>query len=546
MGAIPGSAAIGLLSVLMLTASAAVAQPITPGGVQDTLKPRPTLPQLHDSSAVETEASLKPKTSLDALAQTVVVRSFSFSGNNQVPSADLQALLAGYLGRPITITDLYEAADKLTAYYNAQGYTLASALIPAQKISEGSIRIEIVEGLIGAVRYEGLRRYRQSQLASRIGIQPGSLYRGREFERKVRLLNTLPGLEVRAKILPGEDYGSADIVINAREKLLQGQVFADNGGSEAVGRFRGGALVTVNNPLTLADQLTLTGMRSSGGLLNYYSAAYSLPLGRESSRLVLSYGQADFDIAGPFTGISGSNRVLHGEVLLPLLAKRGEQFDLTLGGTNTRANADFSGTTFSQSDVTVAELSGRYALQRPSGYSLQTILGLVSNFQQDDSPIGTTSVPLKMDLLVQQSVRLPAGLQLALLAQFVYGRDALPDTQKWSIGGPNSVRGYGPAEARGDWGYLGQLSLSRNLAIGPVLVSPHVFYDLGVTRQHQADRYPTGSAPSDAMLAAAGAGADLGWRSLTLKLDYAVPTTNAPASDGRDDGRFYGAFAYVF
>lgn len=538
--------------IAALFASAALgntqAQPPTPGAVQDTLKAPPVLQAPVSSPALQQEAAaLKPQASGTAAGRSITVQGFEFTGNTLLTNEQLAAAVADYVDKPITLVELYEAADRITALYVRQGYTLASAIVPAQKVTEGTVRLEVVEGRISQLKYEGFKRYEPRDLAPILGTPEGQLYQSADFEQRLRTLDTLPGLDVRARLQPGEQYGTSDILLIGEETLLQGTLFADNAGTENIGVIRMGAQLTLNNPLGVADQLSLTGLRSRESLLKYGSATYSLPVGLGASRLALTYGLAEFDVSGAFEGIGGSNRNLRGELSLPLHSSSRQRYGLSLAASHVKANTDFSGVTFNRSKVTLAEVAGNYSRSHSNRAVTQLGLVVASNFSRFDASDATPSaVPLKADLDVQHLLPLALGFQLLGRAQFVYALDALPDTQKFSLGGPSSVRSYAPSEARGDWGYLAQFTLSRSFALGPVLISPHAFYDLGEVRQHDASRFPPGSQPQDVRLAGYGFGSDVNYRTLSMKLDYAIPTTNAPVSDGKEDGRFYGSLSLSF
>lgn len=527
----------------------ASAQPpaVTPGAVQDTLK---RTPELKSAPALLSPAA-EPPPRADAPpplpAKTITVEHFEFAGNTLYSSEALNRLVARYTQRPITLVELYEAADRITDYYVRQGYTLASAVVPAQKVTEGTVRLEIIEGRIGQVRYEGLKRYRPADLAYFLDSASGRIYQAGRFETSLRRLDQLPGLDVRARLQPGDDYGSSDVVVQASETPIQGSVFLDNGGTENIGVIRSGAQLILNNPLGRADQLSLTGLRSRQGLLNYLSGAYSLPAGRDGSRVNLSYGYARFDVAGAFQGVSGSNRTARAELLLPVYGSAADQLTAIAAINDTRANTDFSGVPFATTAVTVLEVGGSFSRSYANRALTQVSALLGSNFARYDATTDTASQPLKLDLDFQQLTPLPYALELLTRTQFVYGIDPLPDTQKFSLGGPQTVRGYAPSEARGDWGYLAQASLSRRYLLGSALVvAPRLFYDAGAVRQHQAARFPPSARPQDVSLASYGFGADAGYRNLSLKLDYAVPTSSTPVSDGKEDGRFYGSLSLLF
>ena len=64
----------------------------------------------------------------------IQVDKFILSGNSLFDDSVLLGVIGKYTGTPITIEDLYEAADDLQRFYRQQGYLLASVYVPAQKV----------------------------------------------------------------------------------------------------------------------------------------------------------------------------------------------------------------------------------------------------------------------------------------------------------------------------------------------------------------------------------------------------------------------------
>lgn len=512
--------------------------PLTPGAISDTLKRPPELqPPAPLASPV---APPRPKAPAGATAKTVTVQRFEFHGNTLFSDAELAPMVASYLGRPISLTELYEAADLITGHYVQAGYTLASAVLPAQKVSGGTVQIEIIEGKVDKIAYEGLKRYRAEDLNVYVGNSAGKVYRADRFEGGLRTVDALPGLDAKAVLRPGAQYGTTDIVVQAKEDPFEGLFFVDNSGRDTVGEYRFATQLTFNNPLRVGDQFSLMALRSSNDLLEYFSGTYSLPTGWRGSRVNLSYGYAEFQLAGTFQGVEGSNRNLRGELEIPLLRGGPDQLTLISAVSNTKADTDFSGIPLRGTDLTLFEVGGTYTHAYASGAVSQLIGTLGSNFQKSDGS-DPNAQRYRLELDAQHIQPLPMELQLVGHGLFVYSPDPLPDTQQLSLGGPGSVRGYAPSEVRGDWGYFGSLSLRRSFAVGVATLTPRVFVDAGAVRS----RDPSGATP-ETSLSSVGVGADATMDRISLKLDYAIPTDAVPVSDGKDDGRVYGTLAVQF
>ena len=56
--------------------------------------------------------------------------------------------------KEVSLLDIYKVRDAITAKYRAAGYVLSQAIIPPQQISDGIVRIQVVEGYIGKVEFD--------------------------------------------------------------------------------------------------------------------------------------------------------------------------------------------------------------------------------------------------------------------------------------------------------------------------------------------------------------------------------------------------------
>ncbi len=88
----------------------------------------------------DTELSLKG-------GRTIVVREIQFSGNNAIPTKQLDDLTSFYLNKPIAAADLSEMQQKIVSLYKSKGYSQVKVLIPSKQ-KGGVLTVSIQEGRI--------------------------------------------------------------------------------------------------------------------------------------------------------------------------------------------------------------------------------------------------------------------------------------------------------------------------------------------------------------------------------------------------------------
>lgn len=543
---------VGLLRAMSLAAwtaglSAQSSVP-TPGTVGDTLEPLPQLQPPPEPAPIQ-QPPRPPQTPPQG-GTAVPVQSFSFSGNTVIPTAELQAAVQSYVGRSLTLLEIYDAAEKITETYVRRGYTLASVNVPAQKVDRGTVLLEVIEGRVASVRVEGNKRYRPGTMMDYLtGVRPPEVYRGTDLEASLNQLNELPGLSTRAILRPGGQFGTSDVIIEAREDSFEGLVSTDNYGRESTGEFRFTASGTVNNPLTLADKLQFLGLVSEDALLKYGFLDYSFPLGSRGPRLSLSYGYADFEVDDKvFDGIDGSNQTGRAALSLPLLRDRSTRLLLSVGVSNTQADSDLDGVPLPrETDITLFELGTTLLHTWPSLAYTQLKLDMSSNFatatiEELNADGGSDDQAFRAHLGMLHLEPLPWKFQALLSLAGAWTPDPLVDTEQFSVGGPGTVRGYPASDIRGDRGYFGSLTLRRPFIVGPLTVYGSIFADSG--KVFVLDAAPGVS--EEESLSSVGTGFEIRYRQWSAKLDASFPTDNHLASDGRDDYRLFGALSVSY
>lgn len=475
--------------------------------------------------------------------QRIAVGRFLIKGNRIFSSETLLFLVRDYLYRPITLSEIYEAADKITKYYVDNGYSLALTTVPAQRVNKGTITFEVLEGRIGRVYPEDNTLYSSADIMAHLrGINSDEAYSAQPLESALLELNSLPGLKTKAVLKPGDFYGRSDIVIKTQEKPVAAALSVDNYGREANGRIRTTLAAQINNSFGLADQIQAVGLISESGLLKYNSLGYNLAPAVGGPRLFLNYGQADFEVAGsPVAGRSRNGRV---NLEQPLRRTRNETLNVGIGGTRILSNINLAGAPINATGITYFDISGAYNILGEKGGVTQMSLALISNFDDQDASDCTpgnaacTGIAAKVDLNLLRLQPLANRLDLLLRVNAAYSAEPLPESVQFGIGGPGSIRAYPSAEARGESGYAAGADFRFAVLTAPVGMTARVFGDYGVV--HRADASDR-TLPDDTALGAVGVGFDFGYTEhFTARVDVAWPTitksSSTPTLPSENDG----------
>src|SRR3546814_4805294 len=76
----------------------------------------------------------------------------------------------------------------------------------------------------------------------------------------MRQLNSLPGLQARAILKPGAQYGSSDTMVRVEEDPFSASTAPDNYVRENICEFRLSAQASLNSPYAVGEQLNIIGL----------------------------------------------------------------------------------------------------------------------------------------------------------------------------------------------------------------------------------------------------------------------------------------------
>ncbi len=490
----------------------------------------------------------------------MLVQRFRFEGNQVYTAEQLQAVIAGWEGKELTLDDIYHVSDVLTAFYRRHGYMLATVNVPAQRVRSGVIRLEVVEGRLEDVRFEGNQSYSTEFLGRRLrGVRAGQVLTARKLERDLLLLNDLPGLTARSVIEPGRQYGTSDLLVRTQEKRIAGSLRLDNYGRVTVGEWRLEAEASVNNPLAIGDQLNLLVTQSGSAHLRFGRLSYSLPVDDRGTRGTISYSRFLYDVAPAKAGVADSHgdgsdwrvqlshpvvRSRQRNVLASAGFVRQDNYSSTDPGTGPQTSGTYIG---------YGEFSVLWAEQHKDRSQTLASAVLSGNFKHNHNGSRANALKGKLQVNLTHVRALTPKWVLQAQAEGVLSVDPLPNGQQYRIGGPGNVRGFPSSELSGDNGYRFSLEASRPLPLWQGLNSRfRVFWDGGVVLRSDASRAPGGafavvSAKGRESLTDIGAGLSLPFSDrLGLDLEYVRPTDGHTVSDGRRNDRYWAVLTATF
>lgn len=454
-----------LLAVAPLTAFAVDAVLPDAGTILQQLAPLTPLTPSSDRGAltIEQPAENKMPASLPFL-----VHSFEITGNTQIDTPTLLALVAKFQGTTLTLPEVAEVANLITAYYRSHDFPLARAIIPPQTIERGIVRIEVIEALYGQVSLDNSSQVNDALLQSMLSpLQGGQAISQTRMDHVLLLLSDVPGVLVDATLKPGSEIGSSDLVVSTLPgPSVFGSVTLDNYGNRYTGRERLSGALSVLNVLDLGDTLSVNAM-SSGRGMHYGRLGYEFMFNGLGTRLGAAYSMLDYVLGAPITtDIHGTAQVTSLWAKHPLIRSRDANVQVQIQYDAIKLR-DFYAVTI-ENDRSLSNLSLSLSGDvRDQWFDSAAVNAWTLNWSTghvgfdnatahgaDATTANTQGGFSKWNASLVRLQALTPESQLHLTASTQWARNNLDSSQRMSVGGPYSVRAYDPGVMSGDKGYF--------------------------------------------------------------------------------------------
>jgi hemolysin activation/secretion protein len=474
--------------------------------------PPPTLPRAPEPPQVtpgEIPASPAPEAGAippGADRVTVTPVAITLRGGTVYSNEQLAPLIQPLIGKPVPASEIFKLAAAIERKYRDDGYFLSIVRVPPQRVADGRIVLQVVEGHISNVVVEGTAGPVQEKvhdyLNRLVGISP---VRVRDLERYLLLANDLPGVRVKSVLRPGSEPGASELVGEVTRKPVDMFSQVDNRGSAFAGPAQGTFVPGVNSFTSLGERLEGTFFTTFNSQSVFGQVAASAAIGSEGFR-IRGYGGAGYNQPGgalqtiqyqghiTVAGVLGAYPIIRSRDLNWNVAVGGDLYNQTVdafGGTarlfESYQRAVFLSTDANYRDewqgVTWGNIRGRKGLPGFMGGSSNTS-PLLPRAGMD---VGFLKVA--GDLARLQRLWTMESMAFSVLASFgwQYTDSILPANEKYFLGGDRYGRGYYAGEVTGDRAIGGSVELQFDVVApqgaswppGGLPVQFYAFYDWG-------------------------------------------------------------------
>jgi hemolysin activation/secretion protein len=390
--------------------------------------------------------------------------------------------------------------------YHRSGYPAVLVNIPEQTLEGGIVKFEVIEARIGRVKVTGNRYFSTDGILKELGsLNSGKILYQPTLQREIARLKRNPDFEISPTMSAGQVLGTIDVELKVVDKLpLHGHFELNNRASHNTTQLRANGLIRYENlwqkEHSFSFQYQTAPQKTSD--VQLFTTTYSFPSPWNiDNQLTLYNLYSDTDVGfGEGFKVKGKGKIFGLRYGVPLPTYNLYAHNVTLGidfkdfNQATGFTLEKDGTTeTTETPITYLPISLSYSSSLADGWGGTTQFsgGLnlsLRGFGSKESEFELKRYKGKSNYLfatagIQRTQKLFSGLNISMSLDGQTADRPLIDSEQYSAGGMESVRGYMESEASGDNAVHGTAEVLfpdplEKFGIGKWFwMTPYFFYD---------------------------------------------------------------------
>lgn len=388
-----------------------------------------------------------------------------------------------YKDNRISPESLHDVKRRLTTYYQKRGYINSLAIIPDQEVVDDIIRIQVIEGRLTAIKLFDNYYVSNSYIFARLGPvmeKKGRILNVYELEQSLQecipLLTRNPRIDkINVRLKPGISMGEATLEIHTKEaRMMQIKLDANNHQSPGIGSYCGKIGVRHLNPLGFGDSVHLLYGMTEG--LDDMALNYQFPINTKAYLTFAADQSESVIIVTPYDQFDLTNQVTRFSmgITWPFFQNLSHEFSMTIRMERLHAETTLEGNPcrlVGADDNGESDMSIAHCIHEWIHRSNDQVFGIRSTASFGLDAFDTTVNESGPDgrfatwLIQTQYLKHLDFLDSEIIARLDvrYSNKELMPSQKFALGGAQSVRGYRENRITSDDGQLFSLQFQKPL-----------------------------------------------------------------------------------
>ena len=444
--------------------------------------------------------------------------------------------------------------------YRADGYILSKAVVPPQKIEDGVVQIDVIEGFVDNVAIQGqvrgprklLNKYRKALLRSRP-------LKATDLERYLLLVDDLPGVSVKSVLTPSKfKQGATNLTLILTNKRIDISFGADNRGTKFNGPFQFNAGISSNALLKNYERFGFQSVVTSNtNELKFFRGFYEQSIFSEGTKLFFSGSFSDSEPGSDLElfEVKGESKTLTLKITHPFIRSRSENLNGFIGFTNRDSETEILGTLDSEDRLRILNVGASYDFVDEFqgvnllSFNLSKGLDIFDSTETGSRKLTRTRGHSDFIKVTGEALRLqqlaPSWMLLGAFS-WQYSFEKLLASEEFGVGGAQFGRAYDSSEITGDQGLAFKLELQK--AFQPKKkyfrdLQAYTFFDYGKVWSRYEN---TAGSKSDALYSM-GLGIRFNLTDvISGYVEWNKPLGQEVSSEGNTDGRAFFSLSARF
>jgi len=451
-------------------------------------------------------SQLIPDPEFEADTTCVQIEAITFSGNKIYGDSALESI-SEFKSGCITLTQINEYLRLISNHYIEAGYVTSRAFMTPQDLSSGVLNIVILEGKVEKVLWNGEER---RWLKMAFPMIANTVLNLRGIEQGLEQVNRLPRYNATIKLRPSSKQGYSVVDLQTAEGPL-GSIGVEfsNSGQKSTGEEQIAINLSGENFFKWLDKWTLSATQSAAFVDSKQSdslyLSVDIPIGYWNVGYRTSYSsyKTTFTNAGFTFDSSGktNNHYLDSKWLffrdgtsksaLKVTASHRREKNYILGNLVEASSRNLSMLSLAWEHST--RVGGGFLTVSPNMSIGTDWFGGEENLSNDPS---VAKAQFRKGMLTG-SYTYPFTPKLTLTSTLFgqWSNDTLYGSERVSIGGEYSVRGFKGTSLSGDEGYYWRNDLTYRIGLWPYIgqITTVLALDTGTISEDNRDQYEGGS-----------------------------------------------------
>lgn len=488
-----------------------IAAPVTPGDLdviqnqqqqrlQQDQQQRDALTQAHQVELQKTESA-------PASGPCFEINQISLQQASLITPDTQKRIVAPYINQCLSLDRINQLVRAISEWYVQRGYITSRAFLTEQNLSHGTLNITVLEGKLEAIHLQGAIA---RQLNMAFPTRAGRILNLRDIEQGMEQINRLRTTPVQIEIIPSTQPGYSIVNLTSTPEFpLTLGLNMDNSGQRSTGIGQLSGSLVGNDLLGVAERWFVSGGRSSAFSdwrdAQNFQAGVSVPYGY--GLLDYSYSWSNYHSrfnANSFDWYSNGDNISNRLSGSWVLFRNGEIKTGVQLGLNHYVSHNWLNETLLQSSsrkLTSLQIGFNHTQKIAGGVAtLNPMLSRGMPWFDAESDKGKSDDFPKAEFRkwsVSSSYQRPVTQKMWWLSSFYaqWSPDRLYGSERLTIGGENSVRGYKEQYLSGDVGGYLRNELNYSLFTLPAIgeISTTLALDGGWLQSDKQDRYAAGT-----------------------------------------------------